>query len=269
MGARRLADRLRHPKTTVRWRLTLLYGGLFLVCGAALLAITYTLVDHATVSNTPFRFAIGGGCQPRGPRRRTSSTSRSELRPVRRRGTSPEADPEAAQHAVGAPRDPQRGLGSAHFRSAPARDRVEHRARDHGDHLRRARLGRGGARAGAVADDDRRHPADFRGQPPRAARDGGPTRRAEATRRHDRRVARAPRGRVRCPTTVRRQRLARAAHAADRGPSPARDGAQRPEGNGRDVPHDLPAGARGERAAGAADRRPARAGPGTARGRQS
>ena len=34
-------------RTTVRWRLTLLYGGLFLACGAALLAITYTLVDHA------------------------------------------------------------------------------------------------------------------------------------------------------------------------------------------------------------------------------
>jgi signal transduction histidine kinase len=29
---------------TVRWRLTLLYGGLFLVCGAALLAVTYALV---------------------------------------------------------------------------------------------------------------------------------------------------------------------------------------------------------------------------------
>jgi signal transduction histidine kinase len=56
LGLRRrpgFAGRLRHPKTTVRWRLTVLYGGLFLVCGAALLAITYTLVDHATV--TPFR----------------------------------------------------------------------------------------------------------------------------------------------------------------------------------------------------------------------
>jgi signal transduction histidine kinase len=36
----------------VRWRLTLLYGGMFLVCGAALLVITYTLVDHATVTRT-------------------------------------------------------------------------------------------------------------------------------------------------------------------------------------------------------------------------
>ena len=41
-------DRLRHPKTAVRWRLTLLYGGLFLACGAALLAVTYALVSHAT-----------------------------------------------------------------------------------------------------------------------------------------------------------------------------------------------------------------------------
>jgi signal transduction histidine kinase len=32
----------------VRWRLTVLYGGLFLICGAGLLAITYSLVAHAT-----------------------------------------------------------------------------------------------------------------------------------------------------------------------------------------------------------------------------
>jgi signal transduction histidine kinase len=44
-----LAQRARHPQTTVRWRLTLLYGGLFLISGAALLAITYTLVDNAAV----------------------------------------------------------------------------------------------------------------------------------------------------------------------------------------------------------------------------
>ncbi len=46
----RLTSRLRHPRTTVRWRLTLLYGGLFLASGAALLAITYTLVERAPVS---------------------------------------------------------------------------------------------------------------------------------------------------------------------------------------------------------------------------
>ena len=48
---RGVIERLRHPQTTVRWRLTLLYGGMFLVCGAALLIVTYALVAHAT--NTP------------------------------------------------------------------------------------------------------------------------------------------------------------------------------------------------------------------------
>jgi signal transduction histidine kinase len=47
--ASRMVDRVIHPRTTVRWRLTLLYGGLFLISGAALLAITYTLVDNAAV----------------------------------------------------------------------------------------------------------------------------------------------------------------------------------------------------------------------------
>jgi signal transduction histidine kinase len=42
---------VRHPQTTVRWRLTLLYGGLFLVCGAVLLTVTYVLVDHAPISS--------------------------------------------------------------------------------------------------------------------------------------------------------------------------------------------------------------------------
>jgi signal transduction histidine kinase len=46
----RIARRVRHPHTTVRWRLTLLYGGLFLVCGAGLLAITYGLVSHSTTT---------------------------------------------------------------------------------------------------------------------------------------------------------------------------------------------------------------------------
>jgi signal transduction histidine kinase len=34
------------PRPTIRWRLTLLYSTLFLVCGAALLAITYVLFEH-------------------------------------------------------------------------------------------------------------------------------------------------------------------------------------------------------------------------------
>ena len=60
-----LASRLRHPQTTVRWRLTLLYGGLFLVCGAALLAITYTLVEHDTLTgNSTFTRAAYGQRYP-------------------------------------------------------------------------------------------------------------------------------------------------------------------------------------------------------------
>jgi signal transduction histidine kinase len=47
-----LIHRLRHPQTTVRWRLTLMYGALFLVSGAALLAVTYVLVSRGAVTQT-------------------------------------------------------------------------------------------------------------------------------------------------------------------------------------------------------------------------
>jgi signal transduction histidine kinase len=57
MPLRPIVTRLRHPQTTVRWRLTLLYGGLFLVCGAVLLAINYTLAAHATTVDGPRVFA--------------------------------------------------------------------------------------------------------------------------------------------------------------------------------------------------------------------
>ena len=38
------------PRPTVRWRLTLLYSLLFLICGAALLAITYWLFANFAIS---------------------------------------------------------------------------------------------------------------------------------------------------------------------------------------------------------------------------
>ena len=51
----RLTDRLVErfegrglPARSVRLRLTALYGGLFVVCGAGLLVITYLLVSHST-----------------------------------------------------------------------------------------------------------------------------------------------------------------------------------------------------------------------------
>jgi signal transduction histidine kinase len=44
---------MRFGRRTVRMRLTLLYGGLFLLSGVALLAVTYVLVRHATRSGLP------------------------------------------------------------------------------------------------------------------------------------------------------------------------------------------------------------------------
>ena len=39
---------LRLPRRTARLRLTILYGGAFLACGAAVLTLTYLLFGHAT-----------------------------------------------------------------------------------------------------------------------------------------------------------------------------------------------------------------------------
>jgi signal transduction histidine kinase len=54
----RFADRIHFPRRTVRLRLTLVYGALFLVSGAALLAITYLLVREST---GPFLVALEPG----------------------------------------------------------------------------------------------------------------------------------------------------------------------------------------------------------------
>jgi signal transduction histidine kinase len=60
---------LRSPRPTARLRLTLLYGALFVLSGAALLAVTYLLVDRATAFiATPGReaafFGIFAGLHP-------------------------------------------------------------------------------------------------------------------------------------------------------------------------------------------------------------
>jgi signal transduction histidine kinase len=70
---RRIGSRVAHPKTTVRWRLTLLYGGLFLGSGAALLAFTYTLSEKSTITRAApveeiVRHAVSGkGSTPPSP----------------------------------------------------------------------------------------------------------------------------------------------------------------------------------------------------------
>ncbi len=51
---------LRLPRGTIRLRLTLLYGALFLVSGAALLTITYLLVEHQYTRNGASLFISGG-----------------------------------------------------------------------------------------------------------------------------------------------------------------------------------------------------------------
>ena len=57
----KLVFRRHLPRRTVRLRLTLLYGGLFLASGAGLLGITYVLVDHRI--SGPFR-VTGGHNRP-------------------------------------------------------------------------------------------------------------------------------------------------------------------------------------------------------------
>ncbi|QFZ17859.1 sensor histidine kinase [Saccharothrix syringae] len=59
---------MRAPRRTVRLRLTLLYGGLFLVCGAAVLTVTYLLVRHAVTPSADVRlFSYPGDAAPIGP----------------------------------------------------------------------------------------------------------------------------------------------------------------------------------------------------------
>ena len=57
----RFPSTARLPRRTLRVRLTLLYGGMFLVCGAALLAITYTLVAHGITGGSGIEDLSPGG----------------------------------------------------------------------------------------------------------------------------------------------------------------------------------------------------------------
>ena len=58
----------RLPRRTARLRLTLLYGGLFLACGAILLAVSYVLVKQATAPwGANVHMAVAGSSQARVP----------------------------------------------------------------------------------------------------------------------------------------------------------------------------------------------------------
>ena len=187
-------------------------------------------------------------------------------------GTTRQASQAVAQVKIAAQQRSSAPVGAADALLT----RVGDRARDHGDHLDRARLADGRPRAAPVRTMNARVRADVRRQPPRAAGARRPRRRAQGARGHVRRAAGAARAGVRVPAGVRRQRLARAAHA---GHGRAGAGRGRARGSRRDrrrrCATTLRPRARRRRAAGADDRgaadaraEPARApGPGAARPR--
>lgn len=70
------------PRRTVRLRLTLLYGAMFLFCGFALLTLTYILVSNAVpIGVHQIRVLPPGEPLPRASRR---STARRRGSPTRR-----------------------------------------------------------------------------------------------------------------------------------------------------------------------------------------
>lgn len=111
--------RVRHPQTTVRWRLALLYGGLFLVSGAALLGITYALAERAPLRQPPgyvingkqtMRSAgAGGTTRPPSARQPRIPPGQTGLSP-RRTGVPP--DVTAAAKLSQLPRPIQQALNS-------------------------------------------------------------------------------------------------------------------------------------------------------------
>ena len=68
----------RAPAVSVRVRLAALYGSLFLVSGAALLALTYVLVRRATAGGSVTRIT-GGGVTPSGARALTATSHTIDL----------------------------------------------------------------------------------------------------------------------------------------------------------------------------------------------
>ncbi|MGN6169414.1 MAG: sensor histidine kinase [Solirubrobacteraceae bacterium] len=68
------------PRPTVRWRLTLLYSLMFVICGAALLAITYNL--FANFAYSPPKPEIGPGGQPPNPASVRIATAMSVQRSI-------------------------------------------------------------------------------------------------------------------------------------------------------------------------------------------
>jgi hypothetical protein len=249
-GLPRLAPRswLKHPPGTIRLRLTLLYGTLFLGSGAVLLTITYLLLDGATGDSLSLITGSRGG--PGG----------LTIRPL-----------------------PIQALGSQAVRHALRGQAVLQRAADLHHLLIWSAIALAimavisialgwlvaGRVLGPAAGDDRNHPSDLRAQPPRAADDRRTARRAQRACRHGRRTARQAADRVRRAATIRRQRVARAPHSAHSRTSAARGLAQRSGCHARIGAVNSEAPARDRGAAGATARGAADAGKQPARPRSS
>ncbi|MFF0269995.1 sensor histidine kinase [Kribbella sp. NPDC004536] len=88
----------RLPRRTVRLRLTLTYGGLFLASGAALLAITYVLVVHAT-SGFTFTGQNGSVASVSSPGK-SAAPRAQEPTNLTQNGTLPGLTPEQARASV-------------------------------------------------------------------------------------------------------------------------------------------------------------------------
>ncbi len=265
---RRLAHRLRHPHTTVRWRLTLLYGGLFLVCGAGLLAITYTLVAHATIVGPRAVFARADfppkpGFKltiTRGPH--SAAVVGPTNRPVsklasRQAGLPPFVSPRiqrllrssAGRQAFNFVGNQQR-VADLHQLEVESAIALAIMALISGllGWLVAGRVLRPLRTITATAQEISEANLHRRLEMP------GP--RDELRQLADTidGLLGSARERVRGPATVRGQRLTRVAHPPDRGAGAARDGAERSLGHRPDVPQDMSRGPRGVRAAGEADR---------------
>ena len=168
----------RRPRRTVRLRLTLMYGAVFLLCGTALLAITYFLTEHDVLSGPVMLSAgsVAGSASPGAtspatgsappatgpgaPARRHAATVTSPVLcrdGVRRRGARPRPD----QLSL-----PQPGAGpAAQRRTRPAAHRLRRGAGHHGHGLRRPGLADGRAGAAAAAHHHRGRAARLGQQP--------------------------------------------------------------------------------------------------------
>ncbi len=189
------------PARTIRLRLTLIYGCLFLCSGAALLAITYVLVRHQYTSAffiSSGRVAVISAQRPgrSGGRPEAAAATGRNLRARRAEGVRgrPEGRPRGGPEPVG--RGPQ-----------PAARELRDRARDHGRALDLARLADGRPRPPAAPHDHQHRARDLREQPPPPPGARRPRRRAQAAGQHLRRAPGTARVVVRGPAAIRRQRV--------------------------------------------------------------